>query len=203
VPDTAAFTAANNARAMRFAILAIKAQPLAFAGVIGKDTLHAFIKPNLFVFPAESGKTTGLGPRDASYALASVKAYTGSTRGVGRYLGIHFGTHVIEPYAHLIRGYQTAIYLPGPLFGLILLMGLVGILIPRRRLAASGLLLTSAVITVLLPIVEHEYNYRYVIPAVPLACMAAALAFRDHSGEASAEPTRAEPTQTGPQPASA
>jgi hypothetical protein len=28
-----------------------------------------------------------------------------------------------------------------------------------------------------LPIAEHEYTYRYVLPAVPLACMTAALVF--------------------------
>jgi hypothetical protein len=187
VPDTAAFTAANNSRAMRFAILAIKAQPLDFAKVVGQEALQPFVTANLFVFPGRSGDTAGLGRQNAAYARASLRAYTGSTEGVGRYLGSHFGEHVIEPYAHLIRGYQSVIYLPGPLFGLILVVGLGGILIPRRRLAASSLLLASAAITVLLPIAEHEYNYRYVIPAVPLACMAAALAFRDRSGEAVAE----------------
>ncbi len=51
----------------------------------------------------------------------------------------------------------------------------------------------------MLPIAEHEYTYRYVIPAVPLACMAAALAFRDRSQEApdhlaAAGPTAADAT---------
>jgi len=51
-------------------------------------------------------------------------------------------------------------------------------------------------VTVVLPIAEHEYTYRYVIPAVPLACMAAALAFADRRTES--EPgSEAEP---GPEP---
>ena len=29
-----------------------------------------------------------------------------------------------------------------------------------------------------LPIAEHEYTYRYVLPAVPLACIAAAMTLR-------------------------
>jgi hypothetical protein len=193
VPDTAAFTAANNTRAMRFAAVAITAQPLAFANIVGQDAMHVFLKPNLFVFPGQSGVTRQLGPKDSAYALAAVRAYTGSTGSVAPYLGIHFGTQVVEPFAHMIRGYQQVIYLPGPVFGLILLVGLAGILIPRRRLAVSAMLLAAAVITVLLPIAVHEYNYRYVIPAVPLACMAAALAFRDRPGGAPAEPAPAEP----------
>ena len=41
VPDTAAFTQANNARALRFAILAIKAQPVAYAQAIADGVRHA------------------------------------------------------------------------------------------------------------------------------------------------------------------
>jgi hypothetical protein len=202
VPDTAAFTAANNSRAMRFAALAIERQPLDYAKTVGLDVLHPFFKPNLFVFPPSVQSTAkGLGPVNAAYALAALKAYTGSDGGVGQTLGRHFGEEIVEPWAHLVRGYQHFFYLPGPVFGLILLIGFAGILIPRRRLAASGLLIASAVVTVLLPIVEHEYNYRYVIAAVPLACMAAALAFRDHTGEAATESTLAGPALTGREPA--
>ena len=42
---------------------------------------------------------------------------------------------------------------------------------------AAVLLWVCAAVTVVLPIAEHEYTYRYVLPAVPLACMAAALAW--------------------------
>src|SRR5258708_2939440 len=119
------------------------------------------------VSPPRSQSTgKGLGPLNAADGLAALKAYTGSDQGVGKTLGRHFGEQIVEPWAHLVRGYQRFIHLPGPVFGLILLIGFIGILIPRRRLAASGLLITSAVVTVLLPIVEHEYNYRYVIAAL-------------------------------------
>jgi len=198
VPDIAAFTSVNNARAMQFAERAIEAQPLAYAAVVARDALHPFTKSNLFVFPGQSGNTGRLGPDNRRYALAALKAYTGSTGSVGPYLGPHFGEQFVNPYGHLIRGYQKVIDLPGPVFGLILLVGLGGIFVPRRRLAASALLLACAVVTILFPIAEHEYNYRYVIPAVPLACMAAALAFRNRSQETPDKPDEPAPPVTEP-----
>jgi peptidoglycan/LPS O-acetylase OafA/YrhL len=80
-----------------------------------------------------------------------------------------------------MNDYQRVIVFPGPLFALVLVLGLAGIIIPRRRTAAAGLLWFSAAISIVLPIAEHEYTYRYVVPAIPLACMAAALAFRTRS----------------------
>jgi len=78
--------------------------------------------------------------------------------------------------------YQHGFFLPGPLFGAIMLAGLAGILIPSRRSPAAILLWASAVIIMVVPTAEHEYTYRYVLPAVPLACMALALAFRKPIG---------------------
>jgi len=40
----------------------------------------------------------------------------------------------------------------------------------------------------ILPVAEHEYTYRYVIPAVPLACLAAALTARSRDKAAPAGP---------------
>ncbi len=177
VPDTAAFTAVNNARALRFAVMAIEAQPLGYARAVAADVATPFVSDGGFPFPGAQPTLSSLGASNRRYALAAVQAYTGSTAGIGPYLGHHLGTRLEEPYAHLIRGYQSVIFLPGPLFALIVATGLAGILIPRRRSGAAVLLWACAVVTVVLPIAEHEYTYRYVLPAVPLACMAAALAF--------------------------
>jgi hypothetical protein len=177
VPDTAAFTPANNARALRFAVKAIEAQPLGYAGAVARDVAIAFRSADTFPFPDGQPALSSLGPTNSRYALAAVRAYTGSTAGIGPYLGHHLGTRLQEPYARLISGYQSVIFLPGPLFALIVAIGLAGILIPRRRSGAAVLLWVCAAVTVVLPIAEHEYTYRYVLPAVPLACMAAALAW--------------------------
>jgi len=110
-----------------------------------------------------------------------VRAYTGSTAGVGPYLGEHYSYQLRQPFARLMNAYQRLVVFPGALFALILVVGLAGIVLPRRRLGAAALLWFSAVVSIVLPVAEHEYTYRYVVPAIPLACMAAALAFRDRS----------------------
>jgi hypothetical protein len=189
VPDTAAFTSANNERALRFAVRAIEAQPLGYAGAVARDVAQPFRSDDIFPFPGPAQPSIStLGPANRVYALAAVRAYAGSTAGIGPYLGHRLGARLVQPWAHLIRGYQRAVVLPGPLFALIVVVGLAGILIPRRRLAAAALLWVSALVTVVLPVAEHEFTYRYVIPAVPLACMAAALAFADRRKTAVAAP---------------
>src|SRR5260370_39354853 len=85
-----------------------------------------------------------------------------------------------------MRGYQRFVYLRGPLLAIILLIGFAAIVrswlgggIRRLRewggpallpwLTAVGLLLT--------PVATAAFDLRYVVPAVPVACIAAALAF--------------------------
>ncbi len=179
VPDTAGFTAANNARARDFAIRAIEAQPLAYAQVVGSGALRAFTRSDQLHFPGVQPDTIYLSAANRRYMLAAVHGYLGSTAGIGPYLGVHTGTRLQEPWAGLISRYQDHIHLPGPLFGLIMATGLGGILIRRRRTAAAALVWTAAVIIMILPVAEHEYTYRYIIPAVPLTCLAAALALRN------------------------
>ena len=67
---------------------------------------------------------------------------------------------------------------------LILLTGVAGMILPRRRTAVVALLWVSAAVLILLPTAEHEYTYRYALPAVPLACIAAAIALRKPGKEA-------------------
>ncbi len=184
VPDTAGFTAANNARARDFAIRAIEAQPLAYAKVVGVGLLQPFIHSDQLHFPGTQPEPVYLTAANSRYMLAAVKGYLGTTAGIGPYLGVRTGTRLQQPYAELVVRYQDRIHLPGPLFGLIAATGLGGILIPRRRTAAGVLLWASAAVIMILPVAEHEYTYRYVIPAVPLACLCAALALRNRDRDA-------------------
>jgi hypothetical protein len=178
VPDTAGFTAANNARARDFAIRAIEAQPLDYARVIVKEFSRAFYHSDQLHFPGTLPPPVQLAPSTSNYMLAAVAAYTGSAAGVTPYLANRTATRLAEPYAGLVSRYQDHVHLPGPLFALIMLAGLAGVIIRRTRTAAGALLWASAVILMVLPVAEHEYTYRYAVPAIPLACLAAALAVR-------------------------
>jgi hypothetical protein len=196
VPDVAAFTRVKNARALSFAERAILAQPLAYAEVVGREVFLP-LGPSAakqFQFPGIMQPTSGLQKRNQRYVLAALGSYVGSTKGLGSELGGHFAEQLVQPYAHLVRAYQRVIFLPGPILGLVVVIGLGGLLIPRRRSAAGALLWFSALLTVVLPIAEHEYNYRYVLPAIPLACMAAAITFRSREPEPATGPS----PQAGP-----
>jgi hypothetical protein len=177
VPDTAAFTRAKNARALRFALDAIKAQPVAYAGVVLKESLEPFVQLSNLRFPAgEYGeRSTPLTHGNFAYASAAVGDYTAEAAGVPQIRHHRYATELTQPYVYWMNKYQRHIFLPGPLLGLILLVGLAGIVIPGRRLQVA-LLWVSAVIIMMLSVAEHEYTYRYVIAGVPLLCMAAALA---------------------------
>ena len=179
VPDTAAFTQANNGRALRFAIMAIEAQPFSYIGVVAKETAEPFVTGNNLYFSRWLFHAQAVGTGVQPYAFASVSGYLGGTQHMsGDVRHFHGTSRLQSPYLGLLRDYQRLVFLPGPVFALIVLTGLVGIILPRRRTAVAALLWVSAAILIVLPIAEHDYTYRYVLPAVPLACIAAAIALR-------------------------
>jgi hypothetical protein len=106
-------------------------------------------------------------------------------------------TRVVRTIAILIDGYQRVFYTYGPLFGLMLLTGLGGVLRIRRPgrwpvLAwspRSGSMLpwATAVVLLIFPVAVADFDYRYLLPVLPFACLAAGLAF------APAQPARPDP----------
>ncbi|MBO0807711.1 MAG: phospholipid carrier-dependent glycosyltransferase [Actinobacteria bacterium] len=204
VPDTAAFTSAKNSLALQFAVHAILSEPLSYLHIVALDSAKPFyqIQSNVLRFPAHQPSSKTLQSYNWRYAIGTVRAYTGSDQGVSPYLGYQFGFRLELPWSYYMQDYQNHIFLPGPAFAVIVGAGLIGILLPRRRTSAALLLWVCAMIAVVLPIAEHEYTYRYVIPAVPLVCIALALAFRNQARDALAEPAAERPAQAaGPGPA--
>ncbi len=173
------FAPAPNQLAEKFAIQAIKAQPLGYAKATFDDTWRVFAWKRT-VFPQAAtydeylfgyhslpipawDTAKNLGPYD-SYAAAYVH---------GDPL-----THVVAPFATIIRGYQRYVWLPGSVYGLILLAGLGGMVLAWRRLGGEALLpWTISLALIVIPAATAEFDYRYVLVAVPFACLAAALAF--------------------------
>jgi len=172
------FSPVPNQLAENFAIRAIEAQPLSYAKAVFDDTWRVFgwkrvIFPNAatydeYIFsyrslPIPTWDDANLGPYK-SYAAAYVH---------GNPL-----TDVVAPFANVIRGYQRYVWLPGTLYGLILLLGAGGILLDWRRLGGDALLpWTISLALIVIPAATAEFDYRYVLPAVPFACLAAVMAF--------------------------
>jgi len=115
-------------------------------------------------------------------AAVIIKA-EGEFAGHGHGLGFTTG---VEPWEHVLEVYQRYIFLRGTLFGLIVLVGAAGVLARWRRWGGLGLLpwLVSALLIVLPPMTAG-FSYRYVLAAVPVACLAAGLAFARQPGSKS------------------
>jgi len=101
--------------------------------------------------------------------------------------GQGFGwTTEVQPWAHFLETYQRYIYLRGTLLGLIVLIGAAGVLARWRRWGGVGLLpwLVGALLIVLPPMTAG-FSYRYTLAAIPVACLAAGLAFARQPGSKS------------------
>jgi hypothetical protein len=157
---------AGNGLARSFALHAIRAQPLDYLGAVGHDVSLAFhwtparhprrVTP-AFGFAKGRWEAPGV-PPSARQALV---AYDPGSSGA---------YHSVEPYAGFLRGYQYPAYLRGPFLAAILLAGALGL--RRGTLLPWG----TAVALLVLPVAVLDFDHRYVLPAVPVACLAAAMA---------------------------
>ncbi|WP_245674909.1 hypothetical protein [Herbidospora cretacea] len=162
------FTAANDALAQRFAVLAITRQPGDYLAVVARDLVRAF-EPGRPVYPNAEVYAAYEFPQ-----AVPAEPQTRDTLGIElarRYENGPISTQVIEPVAGWLRNYQSVLALPGPLLLLVLLCPVIAV----RR---SDVLIPWAVAWALLvvPAATAVFDYRYVLPAAPLAFLAAALA---------------------------
>jgi hypothetical protein len=104
-------------------------------------------------------------------------------------------TKIREPFAGIMRFYQRYVYMRGTWTGILLLIGLGGMLPLWRRFGGRALLpLVTAVGLLLAPAATAEFDYRYVLPAIPIAAIAAGLAFTPETRAAYARLFRRRPT---------
>lgn len=172
------FSPEQNATANDYSKRAILSQPLDYLGVVAHDFFRVF-RWKRTVFPDratyqqyEFGETSTALPNwrmdnDTTAADEAVAYERGRAR-----------PRVVEPFAGVIRGYQDVFYLRGTMVGAILLVGLAGLAAMWRRVGGAAFLpWTLATGLLLAPAATAEFDYRYVLPSVPLACLAAGLAF--------------------------
>jgi hypothetical protein len=168
------FSPVVNARAQRFAVKAIEAQPLDYARVTWDDTVRSF-SWNRTVFPDQATYGAYLfGDRPLAVPPGP---YGGYPSAAAYYARGNPDTVTVSPFAGIIRDYQRYVWLPGTVFGVILLIGLYGIAFRWRRAGREALLpWLCSVALIVVPAATAEFDYRYVTTAVPFACLAAAMA---------------------------
>ncbi|MGI5491941.1 hypothetical protein [Microtetraspora malaysiensis] len=165
--------AAREELAGEFASLAIRSQPLDFLRTGLSDALWAF-EWERRVYPSP-------GPQSAYVFPESAKPFPDKIASAGRtaaqlttaYQGSSGETRIVEPWAGWLRAYQEQGYLRGPFLAVILLIGLGGLLV--RRWAVIPPLAAAAALLFAPPMIA-AFDHRYVVPVVPLACLAAGLA---------------------------
>jgi hypothetical protein len=172
------FSARTNALARDFALRAIAAQPGGYLAAVGHDLSLSFYwdRP---VHP-DAGIVNRYQFADAATAWvpAGMPTIGGGTvaRDQAAYTGGHpAATRAVRPFASWLVSYQRYAYLRGTLLGVILL-GTLAVIIVRRTWSAA-LPWAFAVTILLVPPLIADFDLRYLVPAVPAACLAAALAF--------------------------
>jgi Dolichyl-phosphate-mannose-protein mannosyltransferase len=204
-------TAANDALLRDFAIRAVEAQPLGYVHAVLGGLWLAVEWPRhpypdagtvyLYYFHLTPWKI----PADHSWVKGGT-AYSDAVQ-----YGHATPSRVVRPVAILIDGYQRVFYTYGPLFGLIMIIGLGGVVRLRglRTRSLRALRLTwspragsmlpwaTAVVLLVFPIAVADFDYRYLLPVLPFACLAAGLAFapaRDQAPAPSPAPEAGEPS---------
>ncbi|WP_061296919.1 hypothetical protein [Herbidospora cretacea] len=160
--------------ASEFSMLALRSQPLDFLTAGLGDAMWAFHWDRV-VYPSP-------GTQSAYQFPDYVKPLTNKIASAGRsapelmleYQGSRADTQIVEPFASWTRAYQRYVYLRGPILAAIFVFTFLVMIIRFR--AATLLPLGFAVTLLLLPPLVAAFDHRYVVPVVPLACLAAACA---------------------------
>jgi hypothetical protein len=173
------FTPKRNRLALRFAVQAIASQPLSYLQVGLRDFARSFgwsRQP----FPNAAVVHDYMFSR-RPYLIRPSRIYVfGGTAGqdMASYQNGDTQTRVVGPYAGVMIGLQRFVFLPGPVLAVLLAIGLAGLLAPGRddRRWQVLLLWSFALALLLIPPFTAQFDYRYVLPAVPLASAAAVIA---------------------------
>jgi hypothetical protein len=185
------FTPKVSSLALKFAERAIEKQPLSYLSVVVRDTWRTFgwkvwssdsegsgptFQFRSPLHPVPKWAQNKPGDPSAQRIYSARVRYAGPSGGVAR---------VVSPWASFVRVYAKVFIFRGFMLGLVLAAGLAGIALRwRRREGGRGggpgpalLPWLVAALLIVLPPMTAGFSYRYVAAAVPLACLAAGLAF--------------------------
>ncbi|MFI6598002.1 hypothetical protein ACIBHX_17215 [Nonomuraea sp. NPDC050536] len=188
--DSAGRDAAAGAEAKRI----ILAQPLDFLLTGLGDVAHVFTWDR-WVYPVEGPQSAYVFPEHpAPFKKGPASQGRTAAELTTAYQGFTGEAMTVEPYAGLIRKYQEFGFLRGPFLAVLLAIGLAGVVARWRRLGGAVLLpWTVGVALLVVPVLIAAFDHRYVLPAVPLICLAAGLAVGRNIAEADHPATRATP----------
>ena len=194
-------SAANDTLLRDFAVRAIEAQPLGYLHAVLRGLALAVEWPRQpypdagTVYYYYFHLTPQTIPANHSWVPGGT-AYSDAVQ-----YGHATPGRIVRPFAILIDGYQRIFYTYGPLFGLILLTGLGRVVRITRRQApgtrpgltwsprtGSMLPWVTAVVLLVFPIAVADFDYRYLLPVLPFACLAAGLAFAPARPAPSSDP---------------
>jgi hypothetical protein len=186
----------NNKLALHFAIKAIEAQPLDYARVVASDVLLVFVQNDRPL--SKSTMSFTVTPH-----IAKLPSYYAADE--YRYAGTRANTYLVQPFAYFLLLYQEPVFFTGLMFLAVVVAGLVGVIRKWRTVGRIGALPWAlAAASIVLPAMLTQSLYRYTIVAIPLACIAAGLAFVRPEAEAAADGAAAAPAAalaSAPEPA--
>jgi hypothetical protein len=166
------FNATNNALALHFALDAIRAQPAGYARTVASGVMLTFLATD---------RTLNVRQLHFTSAPDVARLDRSQRRHLEAYGHVGSDTHPVEPYAYFLYLYQEPVYFPGIVFGLVLAAGLAGAARQWRHGGGPPALPWAvAALGIVVPVAVHEYHYRYAITVIPVACLAAGLAFARH-----------------------
>ncbi|MFI7612296.1 hypothetical protein ACIBP6_13845 [Nonomuraea terrae] len=160
----------HNGPARSFALRTIAAQPLDYLREVVRDTSLAFTWEPV-AHPKRVRAHTSF-PRGA-WPLPEQHALVGEVR--REYDPDIRGMRSVEPYASILAAYRYPWLLHGPLLAVLLVVGGLGAL---RRRGPALLPWSLAMVLLVGPVAALDFDHRYVVPAIPPACVAAAPALR-------------------------
>jgi hypothetical protein len=169
-----------NSTLRDFSIRAILAQPGDYLQAVGEGVGRAF-SPRRYRYPNSTTERLYHFP-DRPQLFPSGVAYAAGPGAPGTVLAdaMRYGrtgapSEVVQPYADRMIGYQERWFLPGPAIGAVFGLGAAAVAAARRRRREVLMVWGTAATLLLFPIASADFDYRYVVPAVPFACLAVGL----------------------------